>query len=113
MRDVKRSALVRFNDALSATGRDGDAALYRLAGQALLAEEDLCSAGCPEEARARLSSILHQIAATGARGRVGQVIKLQLAIQLLGTEFAQPAGESLPGPVPDLLQSLLLDLTEG
>ena len=105
--------MVRFDDAASAPGGDADDALYRLAAQALVAEEALCAAGCPEEARTQLSAVLRQIAATGARGRVGQVIKLQLAIQLYGIDFAEPAGERLPGPVPDLLQSLLLDLTEG
>ena len=112
--------LVTFETAVSSVrSGDDDEVLYRLAAQALLAEEALRTvAGGPrrvqQEAAARdqLAAILRRIAATGACSRVGQAIKLQLAIQLYGTDLVDPGGYDRPGPVPDLLQSLLVDLTE-
>lgn len=113
-------ALITFEAAVSSvrSGRDDDA-LYRLAAQALVAEEALRTVAvgprrAQQEAVARdqLASIVRQIAATGACSRVGQAIKLQLAIQLYGADLVESGGDSRPAPVPDLLQSLLVDLTE-
>ena len=65
---------------------------------------------CEVRAKERFAEVYRLIAATAARSRAGQAIKLQLAIQLHDIDLADSDGAAVPSPVPQLLQSLLADL---